>query len=148
MRHLEVTASITGQSASELFPLLCDMEQYPKSCEAILSLKVSSSENSTTISKWTVKFGHGVATWTEEDLVDVAATTIRFRRLSGDIDSFTGSWIVRDNEDGCTVHFAADFDIGLPGLAVIIEPMIASTLRQNITAIMKGILGEHTVIHA
>ena len=148
MRNVEVTASVAGRTASELFPLLCDMEQYPKNSAAIIGLTVASSENGSSISTWTVRFGHGVATWREEDYFDLPATTIRFKRLSGDIESFSGAWVLRDNENGCTIQFAADFDIGLPALASFIEPMIENTLRENITAILKGILGERTVIHA
>jgi ribosome-associated toxin RatA of RatAB toxin-antitoxin module len=148
MRHVEVTASVPDQTARDLFPLLCDMEQYPKSSEAILSLTVAPSGNGSSISTWKVKFGPGVATWSEEDWVDPVATTIRFKRLSGDIENFAGAWSLRDDEKGCTVQFAADFDIGLPALSSIIEPMVETALRHNVTAILTGILGDRTIIAA
>ena len=148
MRHLTIDASVAGRALDDVFPLLCDMEQYPKYSEAVLSLAVTGADNGAAISAWTVRFGKGVATWTQQDTVDRAATTIRFKRLSGDIENFTGAWVLRGSADGCTLTFTADFDIGMPALAEIIEPMIEAMLRDNITAILKGLLGPQIVIRA
>jgi len=148
MRHLDVIANVAGQTAGRVFPLLCDMEQYPKYSGVLSSLTVAGSGNGTAVSTWTVKFGQGTATWSQQDCFDPAATTIQFKRLSGDIDNFTGTWVLRDQDAGCAVQFSADFDIGMPALAAIIEPMIENMLRENITAILKGLFGEQAVIQA
>jgi ribosome-associated toxin RatA of RatAB toxin-antitoxin module len=146
MRHLEINATLAGRASGDVFPLLCDMQQYPKYSDAVLSLSVAGTDDGTVLSTWTVRFGQGVATWTQQDAFDRGATTIRFKRLSGDIESFTGAWILRDAESGCSVQFTADFDIGMPALAEIIEPMIESMLRDNIAAILKGLLGSQLVM--
>lgn len=148
MRRLKVIANVAGQTAGQVFPLLCAMEQYPKYSGAVLSLTVSGGGNGTAVSRWTVKFGQGTATWSQEDSFDHAATTIRFKRLSGDIENFTGAWVLRDQEAACLVHFNADFDIGMPALALIVEPMIENMLRENITSILKGLFGEQVAIQA
>ncbi|MGA2736899.1 MAG: SRPBCC family protein [Bryobacteraceae bacterium] len=148
MRHLEINATVAGRAAGDVFPLLCDMEQYPKYSDTMLNLKVAGTENGTAVSTWTVRFGQGTATWTQEDSFDRGAATIRFKRLSGDIQDLTGAWVVQGSEEGCTLQFTADFDIGMPALAEIIEPMIETMLRDNISAILKGLLGPQILIQS
>jgi hypothetical protein len=43
------------------------------------------------------------------------------------------------------LRFDCDFDIGLPGLAKLIEPRIAKLLRENIRAIFGGMFGADVV---
>jgi ribosome-associated toxin RatA of RatAB toxin-antitoxin module len=145
MRHLEILAGVACPAA-DVFPLLCAMEQYPKYSEAVLSLTVAAEDEGVPTSTWTVRFGQSVVTWTQQDSFDHGATTIRFKRLSGDIESFTGAWVLRNSDSGCTVQFEADFDIGMPALAPLVEPMIETMLRDNITAILQGLLGSQVVM--
>jgi ribosome-associated toxin RatA of RatAB toxin-antitoxin module len=145
MRHVEVVANVEGRSACELFPLLCDMRQYPNYSDRVLALEISSGANGSVVSKWTVKLGPGTATWTQRDDIEPETNTIRFQGLSGDIDHFNGAWSAHDNGAGCLLRFDCDFDIGLPGLGGLIEPQIAKLLRDNIRAIFRGMFGADVV---
>lgn len=141
MHHVEVVAVAGGRTAAEVFPLLTDMRQYPKYSETVLALDVASGADGTVVSTWTVKLGPGTATWTQQDMLDAASTTIHFKGISGDIDYFKGAWTVRDNGAGCILRFDCDFDIGLPGLGALLEPRIGKLLRENIRAIFSGMFG-------
>jgi len=141
MRHVEVLASVAGRPAGELFPLLCDMRQYPNYSDRVVSLEIEPGANGSMVSKWVVKLGPGTATWTQRDDFEPETRTIRFQGLAGDIDSFTGAWTVRDNGAGSLLHFTCDFDIGLPGLGALIEPRIARLLSDNIRLIFNGMFG-------
>src|SRR5579871_1147972 len=117
MHHVEVIALASGRTAAEVFPVLTDMRQYPKYSETVLSLDVNPAATANqVVSTWTVKLGPGTATWTQQDELEPDTHTINFKGISGDIDYFKGAWTVRDNGSGCTLRFACDFDIGLPGL--------------------------------
>jgi ribosome-associated toxin RatA of RatAB toxin-antitoxin module len=146
VRHLAIIATVERHSAADVFPLLREMERYPKYSGIVLSLTVAGSADGSSVSTWTVQFGQGVATWSQRDDFDAPNNTIRFTRLSGDIENFTGSWVLSDNEAGCTIQFTADFDIGVPGLSEIIEPMVETMLRENITAILTGLFGDQVTI--
>ena len=45
---------------------------------------------------------------------------------------------------GSSITFRAEFDLGIPSLASIIDPVAQSTLRSNILRILTGLLGEVT----
>jgi ribosome-associated toxin RatA of RatAB toxin-antitoxin module len=114
----------------------------------VLDLQVAPESDTSSISNWTVKLGPGTASWSQRDTIDRAAKTIRFERLAGDIDVFSGRWAVRDIAGGCSVTFSVEFDTGLFLLAGVVEPMIANLLRENIAAIISGLFGTAASVHA
>ena len=148
MRTVQVLADVPGRSADESFPLLTRMQDYPKFSETVLDLQVSPEDEKSSVSTWKVKFGPGTATWSQQDTFDAPAKTIRFHRLSGDIDDFNGSWTLRDTTTGCQAHFQAEFDTGLFLLAGVVEPMIENLLKENVANIFKGIFAPGVLVRS
>jgi ribosome-associated toxin RatA of RatAB toxin-antitoxin module len=141
MRHLEITSNVHQATVDGLFQRLCDMREFPKFSDRVVSLDVKNGSDGSAVSTWKVKFGPGTADWSQQDDFDPENRTIRFKRLSGDIDWFEGTWRVRENGAGSVVEFRIDFDIHLPGLKKIVEPMVENLLRENIQAILVGLFG-------
>ena len=79
--------------------------------------------------------------WTERDVVDPAARRIDFEQVDGDFVVFTGVWAVEPDGDGVTVRFTASFDLGMPSLAPMVDPIAVRTLVDNVQAILRGLLG-------
>ncbi len=92
-------------------------------------------------SDWVVNFRNGILAWTERDAVDRTARTIAFEQLDGDFAVFTGSWAVAPDGDGTVVRFEATFDLGMPSLAPMVDPIAERALVDNIRAILEGLLG-------
>lgn len=152
MPEVRVTAR-TDQSATLTYQRIADFAAYPKMTEAVVSVDVGGSDaDGAVISEWTVKFRNGLLRWTERDVLDPAELTITFVQLRGDFVTFTGTWLVTPatpgarEEPGATVDFEAEFDLGIPSLASIIDPVAASTLRSNILLILSGLLGDATEV--
>ncbi|MDV3205559.1 MAG: cyclase, partial [Rhodococcus ruber] len=91
---------------------------------------------------WTVKFRKGLLRWTEHDVLDRDAGTIAFTQLEGDFEVFDGTWRIGRTEDGASVVFDARFDLGIPSLADILDPVAEGALRENIALILSGLFGE------
>ena len=141
MRHLEVQVHTVERDAAEVYARLCDFERYPEFAAAVKSVHVTAAGNGTTTSRWEVLFRTGILRWTEEDHFDADARTIHFRQTEGDIDHFSGTWIVHEDATGNSrVEFSADFDLGIPALASILEPIAERALRDNIQQILAGLL--------
>src|SRR5215471_2727191 len=140
MRHIDFVTSAPGRGAAELYPLLCDFERYPEFTPAVRSVRVIDSADGVTVSSWEVLFRTGILRWTEEDRLDADAHTITFKQTQGDVEYFAGVWSLRDISDGCEVRFSADFDLGIPALGSILEPIAERALTDNIQAILAGML--------
>lgn len=127
--------------AVECYRRLSDFARYPELTDAVKAVEVESQGDGTVLSRWTVRFRNGLLCWTEADVLDPVAQTISFRQLSGDFESFDGQWSVRQRPVGSEIVFEAQFDLGIPSLAPILDPVAESTLRANILAITRGLFG-------
>ena len=144
MRHIDFVTKASGRGADELYPLLCDFERYPEFTPAVRSVRLIEAGDGSTVSRWEVLFRTGILRWTEEDRLNPDAYTITFKQTEGDIEYFAGIWTLRDVADGCEVRFSADFDLGIPALGSILEPIAERALTDNIQAILDGLLASPT----
>jgi ribosome-associated toxin RatA of RatAB toxin-antitoxin module len=141
MRHMELRLAAPGHTAATAYDRLRDFARYPDFTSAVRAIHVHPLGPNRVLSRWEVAFRTGILQWTEEDTFDPANHTIRFEQTEGDIDHFAGEWRVEDAPDGCHIYFEADFDLGIPGLGAVLEPLAERGLRDNIQAIVGGLLG-------
>ena len=128
--------------AAECYRRLSDFARYPELTDAVRSVEVDPpGPDGAVVSRWTVLFRKGLLCWTESDTLDPVARTISFRQISGDFASFDGQWSVHQRPVGSEIVFDAQFDLGIPSLAAILDPVAESTLRANILTIVRGLLG-------
>lgn len=141
MRSVRVVATVPGRSVDDVFEQLCDFDRYPAICAEVRKVSVTPVDEGRTQSSWEVDFRDGVMQWTEEDVIDWAAHALMFHQLSGDFEEFDGRWDVRADGDGCIVEFNAEFDVGMPSLGLILEPIAQESLTENIVLILRGLFG-------
>jgi ribosome-associated toxin RatA of RatAB toxin-antitoxin module len=139
VRSVEVIGHVPGQDCAEVFARLSDFGAYPQFSPAVRSVH-STQQDGRNFSAWEVNFRDGILCWSEEDIVDPANHTLRFVQTEGDIDHFTGEWSVHPYQDGARVRFFCHFDMGIPGLADILEPIAEQALRDNARSIIAGLL--------
>jgi ribosome-associated toxin RatA of RatAB toxin-antitoxin module len=139
VRRVEVIESVVGVGPSEMYARLSNFADYAKFSTAVRSIKLSTTEDGRFISDWEVNFREGILCWQEEDTFNAEARTFSFRQLEGDIEHFVGEWSIGDAAEGCLVRFVCDFDLGIPGLNDILEPIAEQALRDNIKSIINGL---------
>jgi ribosome-associated toxin RatA of RatAB toxin-antitoxin module len=140
MRTVEVDARVPGAVPDDVFAAVADFASYPRHTSAVREVRVTETESGIE-SAWWVTFRNGVLAWTERDAVDAAGRRITFEQVDGDFAVFTGSWSVDQEDGGASVRFAASFDLGMPSLAPMIDPIAERALVDNIRAILTGLLG-------
>ena len=140
MRQIEVRAFSNGRSAKEIFPIISDFERYMQHSDVVRSVKILENGSQSSVSDWEVNFRQGILKWREKDLFDSEKFTIDFEQLEGDAEHFSGKWLLKDSDEGCDIWFTAQFDMGIPSLKDIIEPIAEQALQENIQAILKGLL--------
>src|SRR4051794_6621010 len=121
MPEIDVHELIPGADVDEIFARLVDFGSYPELATAVLSVNVDDYGDDRSESDWEVAFRRGVMRWREEDRVDWDARTITFRQLSGDLAHFNGVWSATEDEDGVRIRFTADFDLGVPSMAEMLD---------------------------
>ncbi|MGO4203831.1 SRPBCC family protein [Rhodococcus sp. TAF43] len=144
MRHVVMHIRAEHVQPEAAYARISDFARYPELTETVLALELEPAQaDGSVISSWLVRFRKGTLRWTERDVLDPIARRIEFAQLSGDFLTMEGSWQLdpEPDRDGVLIRFETRFDLGIPSLAEILDPVAESTLRSNIVLILTGLLG-------
>ncbi|MFD0266173.1 type II toxin-antitoxin system RatA family toxin [Streptomyces sp. NPDC127106] len=139
MPHVEVSLRIEAP-VEETWRAVTRLEDYAAYMENVESVTVQGEEHGKRRSEWSVLLKGSVLEWVEWDELDDATRTMTFQQISGDLDRFTGYWRV-DPQDGdaSLVTFSVDFEIGIPLLADMLNPVATKALRENSEQMLRAI---------
>ncbi|WP_441248382.1 type II toxin-antitoxin system RatA family toxin [Kitasatospora sp. McL0602] len=109
-----------------------DVESYPHSMTSVDSVQITEQADARhRTTAWSVRLQGSVLRWTEAEVIDPVARRFDFRQLTGDLGEFAGHWAVEEAPGGSTVALHVEFDIGIPLLAEMLNPVAATALREN-----------------
>jgi ribosome-associated toxin RatA of RatAB toxin-antitoxin module len=145
MRELAIEIMVPDRPAAEVYAILCDFERYPHHTPEVRSVTRETSDGEH-FSTWETTFRDGILRWRERDSFDPVTNTIGFEQTDGDIEHFSGWWKIDGENGSSSVRFNAKFDMGIPSLSDIIEPIAEQALRDNIVAILRGLFGPQVVV--
>jgi ribosome-associated toxin RatA of RatAB toxin-antitoxin module len=140
VREVHIAGIVSGVDPDDVFAAVTDIERFPALCQDVREVRVDVSDRGRQ-SAWKVKFRGGILEWTERDEPDPAARTLSFCQIDGDFREFDGEWRVEAAGADSTVHFTARFDLGIPALRAVVEPIAAKNLRSNLSAVLQGLFG-------
>jgi ribosome-associated toxin RatA of RatAB toxin-antitoxin module len=140
VREVHIAGIVSGVGPDEVFAAVTDIERFPELSDDVRQVQVDNSE-SRRQSAWKVKFRGGTLEWTECDELDPSTRTMSFRQTHGDFKEFDGEWRVESAGADSAVYFTARFDLGVPALRAVVEPIAAKNLRNNLTAILQALFG-------
>ncbi|MFH8618917.1 type II toxin-antitoxin system RatA family toxin [Streptomyces sp. NPDC017979] len=146
MPEVTLDARVPGTAPRTAFDRLADFAAYPRYTDAVREVTITDVAHGVVASHWSVNFRNGVLCWSEHDRIDPQALTIEFAQVEGDFDTFTGAWLVAADGTDVLVRFTAAFDLGMPSLAAIIDPVACRALAEAITRILHGLFGEHVPV--
>lgn len=138
---MQLWNKVAAVDAQRLFDVIADFGRYPEMTDAVRSVQVEELPDGRLASEWEVNFRSGILRWSEEDRLDPEQGRIRFEQTGGDFAHFSGEWILRDAPDGAVVGFLARFDLGIPSLSAMLDPIAENALCENITKILTGLSG-------
>ncbi|MEU5088747.1 SRPBCC family protein [Streptomyces sp. NPDC021356] len=145
MRRVTVRMNAQDVSPEAAYERIRDFRRYPDVTETVREVVVHPpGADGTVVSDWTVRFRNGLMRWSERDSFHPERLTLGFTQLRGDFEVFEGTWRCAPAGSGTVVTFDAGFDLGIPTLADMLDPVAESTLRTNIERILGGLLGSVT----
>jgi ribosome-associated toxin RatA of RatAB toxin-antitoxin module len=141
MPEVTLDIHVPDSTAEKVFDRLRDFAAYPEFTDAIREVRVTEVDENTIDSQWSANFRNGVLCWSERDRIDPTALTIEFSQTDGDFERFDGGWYVEQDGNDTTIRFTAVFDLGIPTLASLIDPIASRTLLDTIGLIARGLFG-------
>lgn len=121
-----------------------DIEAYPSFMRDVISVTVSSNDETGRIAEWAIRLRGSILKWRERGIIDPVARVIRFEQVDGDLDVFQGAWFVESKPDGVVARLEASFQIGIPLLATMLTPIAVRTFRDNAEAMLRDLDGDGT----
>src|SRR6266536_659626 len=139
MRRVTIRTLTAAHDAAAVYARISDFARYPELTETVRDVDLHPPQaDGSIVSEWTVAFRSGLLRWTERDVLDPVALSISFTQLAGDFETFCGTWTVAPVAGGTAITFEAVFDLGIPSLAEILDPVAETTLRSNILSFCGG----------
>ena len=141
MRQFTMRTAVPRDDIAEVYQRLSDFAGYPAYATSVRSVQVRHEPGGDTLSDWEVDFRGGILRWTERDEFFPAEARMTFVQLAGDLEVFTGVWQVEAGADSCVVVFTTRFDLGIPTLEDVLEPIAEEALYENVESILSGLFG-------
>lgn len=115
-------------------------EEFPKYMPDVKSIEVIERGDGYSVTIWNVEVAGRRFRWTERDEYDDANRIIRYRQVEGDLKRFEGEWRFDARPDGTEITLTVDIDVGMPGLAPLINPVLQKALQSNTDRMLEGIV--------
>lgn len=142
MPFVEVSEKFNDVCGAEVYQVIKDMERYPLFMPDLISVEILSREENSTITAWKSKVNGMEFSWVEKDYFDDANRCIDYEQIEGDLKKFSGRWTVVEKSHEIFVTLRVEFDLGVPMLAEMINPLLKKTICDNCDKMMIGIKKE------
>lgn len=136
--ELEIRAPI-----ERVWDAVVDIEKYPDTMANVRWVKLleyPGTEPDTRRSAWSIVLKGSILEWQDDEVLDHEAHELRFKQVSGDMEIFEGAWTLTELADDLTlVRLAITFEIGIPLLADMLNPVAERSLRENSREMLMGV---------
>lgn len=122
-----------------VFRLACRIEDIQKYAEPVQKIEIVERGDGYVVSAWKVLLQGRPLHWTERDEFDEANYVIRYKQVKGDLAKFEGDWTFVERDGGTDVTLRVDFDLGIPMLAGLLNPIATALTKKSSEALVKAI---------
>lgn len=133
---LDIRASLDTVWAAVL-----DIERYPALMTNVVSVVIEEWEEPTIRrTEWAMIIKGATLVWRDREWLHHDDHRVVFSQVSGDLESFEGAWIVERKDVALTrVRLTISFEIGIPLLAAMLNPIAQRALNDNCVEMLKGV---------
>jgi ribosome-associated toxin RatA of RatAB toxin-antitoxin module len=118
-----------------------DVESYEESMDNVRWVRlVGPDDKHTRRAEWSVLLKGSILEWEEEERLDHGAHKVVFKQLRGDLEFFDGYWTLEElGRHETRAHFEVEFEIGIPMLAEMLNPVAQRALEENGVEMLRGL---------
>lgn len=140
MPLVEVT-KVMPAPVQRVWDVISDVEAYPRLMSHVRSLTITETGPNYRVTAWEVDCKGFVMRWTEREESDRERLRIEYRQLQGDMSVFEGFWQLRSlGDDVSEVTLSVQFEIGVPMLSEMLNPVAERAIRENSSKMLDSII--------
>jgi coenzyme Q-binding protein COQ10 len=116
----------------KVWDVVCDVEGYPQRMEPVRNIDVLESGDTFTVASWEVELKGSILKWVEREERETDKYRVTYEQVDGDLERFDGYWQLRaEGPDVTDAELVVNFDIGIPMLKDMLEPVAERAIREN-----------------
>lgn len=138
MPVVRTEVDIDGVPLEHVWNVLCDFEAHAGYMDDVLGIQFLERGDKTALSSWRVLLNGSELTWDERD-VFTPLSRIDFDQTEGDLEVFRGFWELQETACGVRVVLEIEFDIGIPSLAEVLDPIGVQAIEANSRSMLGAI---------
>jgi ribosome-associated toxin RatA of RatAB toxin-antitoxin module len=136
-------AEIIAAPVHRVWDVVNDVESYPRLMEHVQSLKVLEQGPAYRLLEWVCELKGCVMRWIEREELDPIGYRIEYRQIEGELAAFEGHWQLEPlSESSTRVALSVYFDIGIPMLSEMLNPVAERAVRDNSRNMLLSIASE------
>jgi ribosome-associated toxin RatA of RatAB toxin-antitoxin module len=145
MPRVLVRAIVEGFDEATALGLVTDYARWAGASDSVREVRVERDGDGWSTSYWEVVFRGGVMKWSERDHIKLDERIETFELIEGDPHRWSGHWTVAPAGGGsCALEMDADFDLGMPSLSHVLDPIAVEALEDAVASVVAGLFGEAT----
>ncbi len=133
------TRHSSAADAAEVWAAVLDCESFPTYMPEVREVVLLSQDGNQRLGRWSVLLKGSHLEWEESETIDHERMRIDFHQTEGDLAYFTGHWQVSRDGADTVVELHVEFDIGIPLMAEMLNPVAARALEDNSRAILESL---------
>ena len=122
----------------QVWDAVADFEAYPETMPDVLEVAFLDRAGDTASTSWRVLLNGSELTWTERDEFEPYERIV-FDQIEGDLEVFRGEWRLRETQEGVEVALDVEFDLGIPSLAPVLDPIGTQAIQANARSMLSAI---------
>lgn len=122
----------------EVWDALAAFDTYSETMPDVLEVVFVDHAGDRATTSWRVLLNGSELTWTERDEFEPYERIV-FDQIEGDLEIFRGEWRLRELAEGVEVALDVEFDLGIPSLAPVLDPIGVRAIRANARSMLGAI---------
>lgn len=138
MPSIERSIFVQGDP-KKVYELAKDMPAFADYMQDVRSITVVERGENYAVTEWDVDVMGRSLRWTERDEFDDDSRVIRYRQTAGELSRFEGEWRFEEAGDGVQVRLLVDFELGIPMLGALLNPVLAKAVEENTDQLLRAL---------
>ncbi len=88
---------------------------------------------------WKIELDGLPISWVEEDTFVIRRSTLLFRLIEGDLQEFSGQWVLSDHPQGTLVEVQAALRIGIPEVEKLVAETVKEKIERNFLSMLEAV---------
>ncbi|MGG2459851.1 SRPBCC family protein [Streptomyces sp. RGM 3693] len=142
MPEIHAVTQLAGRSADEAWAIVKDARTFALDADHVVAIRELPSTNERhRSSEWTVLLNGSEVTWVQDEAAG-PGLQLRFTQTAGDLEELTGEWRVEQTPAGARISLALAFELGIDGLAPLLDPIWAQSFHAHADALLRAVAAQ------